>query len=190
MLILISSHDRFRDSYSDLIVFTNAARRITQHARDVGLAISRRANRWLQLRVAIHPQHLSFPRTRFSLALILPIKEATIVIREAINVRKYDTRTHRQQAVTCDDALDRLQQTPASHALPLEMARLLASRNRDDLQIVEQNFELTNLVFAIEPQILKIAKKRTQCAIFRWCMPHESFFGSDLARGVFAHNTR
>jgi hypothetical protein len=61
--------------------------------------------------------------------------------------------------VSRGDALDGLKKAPASHALALEMTRLLARGNRDDLQIVEQNFELTHFVFTVEPQSLKIAKE-------------------------------
>jgi hypothetical protein len=46
------------------------------------------------------------------------------------------------------------------------MTRFLTSRNRDDLEIVEQYFEVTHFVFAVELQSLKVAKERAECGIF------------------------
>jgi hypothetical protein len=83
-----------------------------------------------------------------------------------MEVRNDDTGTHDTEAVRRGDALNGLAEGPASHPLPLEMTRFLASRNRDDLEIVEQNFEVTHFVFAVELQSLKVAKERAECGIF------------------------
>jgi hypothetical protein len=83
-----------------------------------------------------------------------------------MKVRKDNTGPHDTQPVSRGDALDGLKKTSATHALALEMTRLLARGNRDDFQIVEQNFELTHFVFAVEAQSLKIAKERAKCGIF------------------------
>ncbi|HEY2375527.1 MAG TPA: hypothetical protein VGH98_06085 [Gemmatimonadaceae bacterium] len=47
------------------------------------------------------------------------------------------------------------------------MTRFLAGRHRDNLEIVEQKFEVTHFLFAVELKSLKIAKERTQCGVFQ-----------------------
>ena len=82
-----------------------------------------------------------------------------------MKVLKHDTGAQDEQAVSLGDASDGLEEALASHALALEMTRFLVSRDGDNLEIVEQDFEITHFVFAVEPESLEIAKKRPQCGV-------------------------
>jgi hypothetical protein len=48
----------------------------------------------------------------------------------------------------------------ASHALPFEVRWFLSSRNGDDLEIVEQDFEVAHFLLTGKTQSLEIAEQR------------------------------
>ena len=72
---------------------------------------------------------------------------------------------HDKQPVSCSNTPDRMHEALASHALPLEVRRFVSSRNGDNLEIVDQDFEIARFLFAVKAKSLKIAKERAQCRI-------------------------
>ena len=69
---------------------------------------------------------------------------------------------HDKQPMSYGNTPDSKHEAFASHALPLEVRWFVARSHRDDLQVVEENFEIAHLPFALEFHPLEIAEERPQ----------------------------
>ena len=69
---------------------------------------------------------------------------------------------HDKQPMSYGNTPDSKHEAFASHALPLEVSWFLSRRNGDELEIVDQNFEVAYLLFTVRPHSVKIAKERAQ----------------------------
>jgi hypothetical protein len=65
------------------------------------------------------------------------------------------------EPVSSRDALNATDEASAPHALPLQMARFLSGGNRYELEIVDQDLELTRFLFTIQRERLQLRKERT-----------------------------
>ena len=165
VLRLITSDDGLGHSYARFEILTNAARGVAKHLRHVGFTFGCGPDRGFQVAIPVHPQHLSFPRPRFLVTPPFPFKEARIVVRCTQETRKEWAGLHNEQSVSGGDASDGMHEALASHALSLKVRWFLSGRDGDNLEIVDQDFEVTRLLFTLKAESLKIAEERAQCGI-------------------------
>ena len=81
-------------------------------------------------------------------------------------IRRHRRSANDEEVVSGSDALDTSHEASASHALALQVARFLSRRYRDELEVVDQNLELTRFFLTFERYRLQIRKERTQFCIF------------------------
>ena len=75
---------------------------------------------------------------------------------------------HNEQPMCFGNAPDGVHEALASHALSLEVRWFLSSRNGDDFEIVDQDFEVARFFLTGKTQPLEIAKERAKCVVWHW----------------------